>query len=80
MHKLVVRPLKEHLYKLFVDEYTRNGAIQLLHENINYARTKPLYDLGIKVSMVFINSKEIRLKTSPVVSLQSKRDHIVGVQ
>lgn len=57
MHKLVVRPLKEHLYKLFVDEYTRSGAIQLLHENINYARTKPLYDLGIKVSCFSIRIK-----------------------
>lgn len=49
MHKLVVRPLKEHLYKLFVEEYTRSGAIQLLAENIQYARTKPLHELGIRV-------------------------------
>lgn len=50
MHKLVVRPLREHLYKLFVDEYVRNGAIQLLYENLNYARTKSLRELGLKVS------------------------------
>lgn len=52
MHKLVVRPLKAHLYKLFVDEYTKSGAIQVLHENILYARTKPLTDLGIRVSIL----------------------------
>ncbi|XP_067011563.2 protein sprint [Anabrus simplex] len=48
MHKLVVRPLKEHLYQLFVDEYTRSGAIELLADNIRYARTKPLHELGLR--------------------------------
>ncbi|XP_075233749.1 protein sprint-like isoform X3 [Lycorma delicatula] len=52
MHKLVVRPLKEHLYKLFVDEFTDNGAIQLLADNIQYARTKPLHELGIRPKIV----------------------------
>lgn len=50
MHKLVVRPLREHLYRLFVSEYSRTGAIQLLASNIQYARTKPPHDLGIRVS------------------------------
>lgn len=49
MHKLVVRPLREHLYRLFVDEYSDNGAIQLLAENIKYARTKTPKDIGIRV-------------------------------
>jgi hypothetical protein len=48
MHKLVVRPLKEHLYQLFVEEYTRTGAIQLLADNIQYARTKPMHELGVR--------------------------------
>lgn len=48
MHKLVVRPLKEHLYQLFVEEYTRTGAIQLLADNIRYARTKPMHELGVR--------------------------------
>ncbi|XP_063229245.1 protein sprint isoform X2 [Bacillus rossius redtenbacheri] len=48
MHKLVVRPLKEHLYRLFVDEYTRSGAIHLLADNIRYARTRSPQDLGIR--------------------------------
>nr|CAD7410653.1 unnamed protein product [Timema poppensis] len=48
MHKLVVRPLREHLYQLFVDEYTRSGAIQLLADNMRYARTKPAHELGIR--------------------------------
>lgn len=52
MHKLVVRPLKEHLYHLFVDEYTRSGAIQLLADNIRYARTKHLSDLGVRAKIL----------------------------
>uniref|UniRef100_A0A1B6C8N4 Protein sprint n=1 Tax=Clastoptera arizonana TaxID=38151 RepID=A0A1B6C8N4_9HEMI len=52
MHKLVVRPLKEHLYRLFVDDYTKSGAIQLLADNIQYARTKPLHELGIRSKIV----------------------------
>lgn len=52
MHKLVVRPLKEHLYRLFVDEYTRSGAIQLLADNIRYARTKHLSELGVRAKIL----------------------------
>ncbi|XP_065347669.1 protein sprint isoform X3 [Cloeon dipterum] len=51
MHKLVVRPLREHLYRLFVAEYSRTGAIQLLASNIQYARTKPPHDLGIRAKI-----------------------------
>lgn len=52
MHKLVVRPLREHLYRLFVEEYTESGAIQLLAENIKYARTKTPKDIGIRPSVI----------------------------
>ncbi|KAL1138492.1 hypothetical protein AAG570_008555, partial [Ranatra chinensis] len=52
MHKLVVRPLKDHLFRLFVDEYKTSGAIQLLADNIEYARTKPLHDLGIRSKII----------------------------
>ncbi|KAF6211424.1 hypothetical protein GE061_011936 [Apolygus lucorum] len=51
MHKLVVRPLKEHLYKLFVEEYSDTGAIQLLAENIKYARKHP-EDIGITFNIL----------------------------
>lgn len=56
MHKLVVRPLREHLYRLFVEEYTESGAIQLLAENIKYARTKTPKDIGIRVSEDFFSN------------------------
>lgn len=49
MHKLVVRPLKDHLQKLFLDHYTRTGAIRLLADNIQFAATRPISELAIKV-------------------------------
>lgn len=48
MHKLVVRPLKVHLQKLFFDYYTKTGAIRLLADNIQYASGRPNSELGIK--------------------------------
>lgn len=51
LHKLVIKPLKGHLQKLFVDCYTKNGAIRLLAENIEYASTRPISELAIKVGL-----------------------------
>ncbi|XP_048526431.1 protein sprint isoform X5 [Dendroctonus ponderosae] len=48
MHKLVVRPLKAHLQKLFLDYYTKTGAIRLLADNIQYAASRPVGELAIK--------------------------------
>ncbi|RZF37491.1 hypothetical protein LSTR_LSTR013728 [Laodelphax striatellus] len=59
MHKLVVRPLKEHLYKLFVDEFTHNGSIQLLADSIQYARTRPLHELGIRPKIVLPSDEDL---------------------
>lgn len=50
MHRLVVLPLREHLYALFVDYYTRSGDIQLLVENVKYASGRTACDFGIRVS------------------------------
>ncbi|XP_014246895.1 protein sprint isoform X2 [Cimex lectularius] len=59
MHKLVVRPLREHLYRLFVDEYSEKSAIQLLAENIKYARTKLPKDIGIKPHIILPSEKDM---------------------
>ncbi|CAG9767018.1 unnamed protein product [Ceutorhynchus assimilis] len=48
MHKLVVRPLKNHLNKLFMDYYTKTGAIRLLADNIEYVSKRPVAELAIK--------------------------------
>lgn len=53
MHQLVVLPLREHLYGLFVDYYTGTGDIQLLVENVKHAFGKAPTDFGIRVSFRF---------------------------
>lgn len=50
MHQLVVLPLREHLYNLFVDYYKSTGDIQLLAENVKAAVGKTPTDFGIRVS------------------------------
>ena len=51
MHQLVVLPLKEHLYGLFVDYYTSSADIQLLVENVKYAASRTPAEFGIRVSL-----------------------------
>lgn len=50
MHQLVVLPLREHLYGLFVDFYSKTNDIQLLVDNVKYAIGKTALDIGIRVS------------------------------
>lgn len=49
MHTLVVLPLREHLYGLFVDYYSKTNDIQLLVDNVKYALGKTALDIGIRV-------------------------------
>ena len=53
MHKLVVLPLREHLYGLFVDFYVKTGDVQNLIENIRHASMRVPADFGIRVSLYF---------------------------
>lgn len=48
LNKIVIKPLKKHIYQLFVNEYTRSGALKLLSDNIKYARTKTPGEFGIE--------------------------------
>ncbi|XP_076306091.1 protein sprint-like isoform X2 [Tachypleus tridentatus] len=48
LHELVIKPLKEYIYQLFKDEYTRDGSLQLLTEGIKYAKTKTPQEIGIR--------------------------------
>ncbi|KAK3093565.1 hypothetical protein FSP39_017349, partial [Pinctada imbricata] len=50
LHTCVLRPLKHHIYNLFVDEYTRNGSLPTLSMNLKYARTKSAEEIGLRVS------------------------------
>lgn len=48
LHVCVLQPLKQDIYRLFVNEYTRNGNLKLLSTNIKYARTKTPEEIGIR--------------------------------
>jgi len=51
MMNLVVRPLREHVCRLFIEHYFANGTLQTLVENIQHAQSKTIYDLGVQVSI-----------------------------
>ncbi|KAK7790528.1 hypothetical protein R5R35_001925 [Gryllus longicercus] len=70
MHKLVVRPLKEHLYRLFVEEYSRSGAIQLLADNISYARTRQPHELGLRARLALPPPAALAAVCAPLRRLQ----------
>ncbi|GFS12013.1 Ras and Rab interactor 2RAS and EF-hand domain-containing protein [Elysia marginata] len=48
LHVCVLKPLKYHIYHLFVEKYNANGALEQLSRNIKFARTKSAQDLGVK--------------------------------
>ncbi|XP_059621543.1 protein sprint isoform X2 [Phlebotomus argentipes] len=48
MQRLVVLPLREHLYGRFVEYYMRSRDIQLLVENVRFASGKSAIDMGIR--------------------------------
>ncbi|XP_012149604.1 src homology 2 domain-containing protein sprint isoform X7 [Megachile rotundata] len=48
MMGLVVRPLREHVYRLFVDHYAATGSLQTLAESIQHAQGKHVQDLGVR--------------------------------
>ncbi|XP_046487963.1 protein sprint isoform X2 [Neodiprion pinetum] len=48
MMGLVVRPLKEHVYRLFVDHYTATGSLRTLADSIQYAYGKHIQELGVR--------------------------------
>nr|XP_022912808.1 protein sprint isoform X2 [Onthophagus taurus] len=60
LHCLVVSPLKNHLHKLFIDKYTKTGAIVLLAENIKYAMTRPTSELAIKPKITLPNDAALQ--------------------
>lgn len=50
MHQLIIMPLREHLYELFVDYYGSRGDIELMIENMKFAENKDPTAFGVKVS------------------------------
>ncbi|XP_070181044.1 protein sprint-like isoform X2 [Littorina saxatilis] len=52
LHMCVLRPLKHHIYRLFVDYHGRNNSLELMSRNIKYARTKTAEEIGIKPGLI----------------------------
>lgn len=50
MHQLVILPLKDYLYELFVDYYGSRGEIELIISNMKFAENKDPVAFGVKVS------------------------------
>ncbi|XP_076683210.1 src homology 2 domain-containing protein sprint isoform X6 [Andrena cerasifolii] len=52
MMGLVVRPLREHVYRLFVEHYATTGSLQTLVESIQHAQGKHIQDLGVRPKII----------------------------
>ncbi|XP_011684298.1 PREDICTED: protein sprint-like [Wasmannia auropunctata] len=52
MMGLVVRPLREHVCRLFIEHYFATGALQTLTENIQHAQGKTIHDLGVQSKII----------------------------
>ncbi|KAG7197349.1 hypothetical protein KM043_018456 [Ampulex compressa] len=52
MMGLVVRPLREHVYRLFVEHYAATGSLQTLAESIQHAQGKHIQDLGVRPKII----------------------------
>ncbi|XP_070169330.1 protein sprint isoform X4 [Polyergus mexicanus] len=52
MMGLVVRPLREHVCRLFIDYYVATGVLQTLAENIQHAQGKTIHDLGVRSKII----------------------------
>ncbi|XP_025153828.1 protein sprint isoform X2 [Harpegnathos saltator] len=52
MMGLVVTPLREHVYKLFIEHYAATGSLQTLAENIQHAYGKHMHELGVRPKII----------------------------
>ncbi|VDD86755.1 unnamed protein product [Enterobius vermicularis] len=53
LHKIVLSPVKPHLYHLMVREHSKNGWLQSLSENLTYVRTLSPEQLGFGIHCKF---------------------------
>ncbi|XP_055854348.1 protein sprint isoform X2 [Episyrphus balteatus] len=70
MHQLVVLPLREHLYGMFVDYYTRTEDIQLLAQNVKYACGRSATDFGIRQAVAPPTSSALHQISNLLLRLQ----------
>ncbi|XP_053696770.1 protein sprint [Sabethes cyaneus] len=70
MHRLVILPLREHLYGLFVDYYTQSGDIQLLVEKVKQTAGRGPMVFGIKNTVTPPSASAMRQISTLFVRLQ----------
>ncbi|XP_038116527.1 protein sprint [Culex quinquefasciatus] len=70
MHRLVILPLREHLYGLFVDYYTQSGDIQVLVEKVKQASGRGPAVFGIKNTVIPPSASALRQISALFVRLQ----------
>ncbi|XP_058445672.1 protein sprint isoform X1 [Malaya genurostris] len=70
MHRLVILPLREHLYGLFVDYYTQSGDIQLLVEKVKQTSGRGPMVFGIKNTVTPPSASALRQISTLFVRLQ----------
>ncbi|VDK88120.1 unnamed protein product, partial [Onchocerca ochengi] len=63
LHKIVLYPVKPHLYHLMVREYSKNGWLQALSENLTYVRTLSPEQLGFGVRCKFTPPTTQKMET-----------------
>ncbi|XP_015115391.1 protein sprint isoform X3 [Diachasma alloeum] len=81
MMRLVVRPLREHVYKLFVDHYGATGSLKTLVESIQFAQGKHIQELGVRgtitppsdasLSLILKYIERLQYSDSPLEKLEN---------
>ncbi|CAH1792387.1 unnamed protein product [Owenia fusiformis] len=51
LHRCVVKPLKDHIYRLYNSDYNKNGNLSLMSANINFAKSKTAEEIGVKAGL-----------------------------
>uniref|UniRef100_W8ANM9 Protein sprint n=1 Tax=Ceratitis capitata TaxID=7213 RepID=W8ANM9_CERCA len=70
MHELVVLPLREHLYGMFVDYYKRSEDIQLLAQNVKYACGRCPADFGMRATVTPPSQTSLQIISALLQRLQ----------
>ncbi|XP_049841852.1 protein sprint isoform X2 [Schistocerca gregaria] len=72
MQRLVVRPLRDHVYRLFVDDYGRRGEVRRLASAIMSARSCSLRELGVRAGVRPPTAAGLATVTAHLSRLQSR--------
>lgn len=59
LHKILLIPVKNHLYHLMVKEHSRNGSLQSLSENLQKVRSMKPSELGFPEGTILPDFKEL---------------------